>query len=127
MWWDQKKELLKENESDKDLGGFLDGIHFPLCARHFFKACAKGSCASGEVVETQRESRVAGGYPVVEKRKHAPMFVRCTLCAKVLRTACAELSTALMGGESDTEGVIEAQVAVPKPPPRRPGTSGRRP
>ena len=39
MWWDQKKELLKDYEGKKDLDGFLDDQHFqifPLRARHFF-------------------------------------------------------------------------------------------
>ena len=103
MWWDQKKELLKEYETDKDLDGILDATHFPLRARHFFKPCAEGPCANGEMVETQRESRVewkGGRYPVVEI-KHG---VSCTLCAKVLCTTCAQPIVALNGRESDTEG-----------------------
>ena len=90
MWWDQKQELLKDNEADKDITPeILAGMHFPLRARHFFKPCAEGPCAHGEMVVTQRESRVAGGHPVVEV-KHGPQFVRCTMCAKVLCTKCAE-------------------------------------
>ena len=84
MWWDQKQELLKDYEADKDISPeILDGMRFPLRFRHFFKPCAKGPCANGEGVMTQRESRVAGGLPVVET-KHGPPFVHCTLCAKVL-------------------------------------------
>ena len=86
-------------------------MHFPLRARHFFKPCAEGPCANGEMVVTQRESRVAEGHPVVET-KHGPVFVRCALCAKVLCTTCAEPIMALKGREFDTEGVIEAQAAV---------------
>ena len=48
------------------------------------------------------------------ENKHVPMFVRCTLCAKVLCTTCAEPITALQGRESDAEGVMEAQAAVSK-------------
>ena len=62
---------------------------------------------------TQRESRVAGGYPVVEN-KHGPMFVRCTLCAKVLCTTCATPVMALKGTLFDTDGVTEAQAAASK-------------
>ena len=47
MWWDEKKELLEVYEGKKDLEGFLDGIHFPLRARHFFKSCVDGPCANG--------------------------------------------------------------------------------
>ena len=45
MWLDQKNGLLKDYEAKKDLDGFLDGVHFPLRARHFFEACAEGPCA----------------------------------------------------------------------------------
>ena len=96
MWWDQKKELLKDYEGKKDLEGLLDGMHFPLRARHFFKPCAELPCANGEMVVTPRESRVAGGHPVIEI-KHGPRFVRCTLCAKVLCTTCASPVMALQG------------------------------
>ena len=44
--------------------------------------------------------------------KHGPMFVRCTLCAKVLCTTCATPVMALKGTSFDTEGVIEAQAAA---------------
>ena len=79
MWWD-KKELLKEHKTDKQLAGILDGQHIPLRARHFFGDYAEGPCASGEMVVTKRESRVAGGYPVVET-KHGPICSCAAPCA----------------------------------------------
>ena len=81
MWWDEKQELLKDYEGEKDLEGFLDGMHFPLRARHFFKACAEGPCANGEMVETLRESRVAGSCA-------APCAPRCSVRSSQSQSRC---------------------------------------
>ena len=53
----QKKELLAEYEPESigqgaQLKSALDGMHFPLRARHFFKPCAEGPCANGEIMVT---------------------------------------------------------------------------
>ena len=59
MWWDQKKELLKDYEADKDITPeILDDMHFPLCFRHFFKPCAEGPNPGAD-----------------SDVKHGPMFV----------------------------------------------------
>ena len=99
MWWDQNKELRGDLEG-ASLGQDAQ-LRSAVRARHFFQPCAEGPCANGELVVTQRESRVAGGYPVVEV-KHGPQFVRCTMCAKVLCTKCAEPITALQGKQEKT-------------------------